>query len=84
MIQSPICICPQFESDDFAAGYINFYLVNGAVTMPEFGDAIADNQAKLTLQTLFPARAIGLLKIDAIAAGGGGMHCITQQPPHLP
>jgi agmatine deiminase len=58
VIESPRRIRPQFESDDFAAGHINFYLVNGAVIMPEFGGAIADNKAKLTLQDLFADRDI--------------------------
>lgn len=81
VIESPTSIRTKFKSDDFAAGYINFYVVNGAVIMPEFGDAIADGKAKSTLQDLFPNREIVQLNIDAIAAGGGGIHCITQQQP---
>ena len=69
------------DSEDFAAGYINFYLYNGAVIAPEFGDAEADNHAKETLQQLFPDREIVMLNIDPIAAGGGGIHCATQQQP---
>lgn len=81
VIESPTSIRPTFQSDDFAAGYINFYVVNGAVIMPEFGDAMADDKAKSTLQDLFPDRDIVQLNIDAIAAGGGGIHCTTQQQP---
>jgi agmatine deiminase len=81
VIESPTNIRPKFKSDDFAAGYINFYVVNGAVIAPEFGDAIADDKAKSTLQDLFPDRDIVQLNIDAIAAGGGGIHCTTQQQP---
>lgn len=83
VIETPTSIRPQFESDDFAAGYINFYVVNGAVIMPEFGDIMADDKAKSTLQTLFPERDIVQLNIDAIAAGGGGIHCATQQQPRV-
>ena len=68
-------------TDDFAAGYINFYVCNGAVIAPEFGDAKADAAAKTKLQDLFPARAIVQINIDGIAAGGGGIHCATQQEP---
>ena len=71
----------EFETDDFAAGYINFYLCNGAVIAPEFGDDDADGHAYDTLQKLFPDREIVQLNIDAIAAGGGGIHCTTQQQP---
>ena len=83
VIETPTKIRPQFDSNDFAAGYINFYVVNGAVIMPEFGDKIADNKAKETLQDLFPDRDIVQLNIDAIAAGGGGIHCTTQQQPRV-
>ena len=51
------------------------------VIMPEFGDVIADDKAKSTVQDLFPDRDIVQLNIDAIAAGGGGIHCTTQQQP---
>jgi agmatine deiminase len=56
-------------------------VVNGAVIVPEFGDPIADDKAKSTLQSLFSDRDIVQLNIDAIAAGGGGIHCATQQQP---
>jgi agmatine deiminase len=35
------------------------------------------------LQSLFPEREIVLVRIDHIAEGGGGIHCITQQQPLL-
>ncbi|MFB8793976.1 MAG: agmatine deiminase family protein [Microcoleus sp.] len=81
VLEGPKTIRPQFETQEFAAGYINFYIVNGAVMVPEFGDAMADSKAKSTLQELFPDRDIVQLNIDAIAAGGGGIHCTTQQEP---
>jgi len=49
--------------------------------MPEFGDAVADANAKARYMELFPGRAIVQLNIDPIAAGGGGIHCTTQQEP---
>ena len=69
------------RSRDFAAGYINFYLCNGAVIAPEFGDRAADDAAHGTLARLFPGRQVVPVAIDAIAAGGGGIHCATQQEP---
>ena len=39
--------------------------------------------ARSTLATLFPTRTIVQLNIDPIAAGGGGIHCATQQQPRL-
>lgn len=77
----PGSVRPEFENKDFAAGYINFYVCNGAVLLPEFGDAQADEHARGRLAELFPGRRMVQLNIDAIAAGGGGIHCATQQEP---
>jgi agmatine deiminase len=52
---------------------------NGAVIAPQFGDSRADAAAKETLQAFFPKRELVQLKIDGIAAGGGGIHCTTKQ-----
>ena len=83
VIEGPSTVRPAYESDDFAAGYINFYVCNGAVIMPEFGDAKADAAAKATLKALFPTREIVQINIDGIAAGGGGIHCTTQHEPKV-
>lgn len=79
VIPGPSTIRDEYASDDFAAGYINFYVCNGAVIAPEFGDKKADKFAVDTLSSLFPDRRIVTLNIDPIAAGGGGIHCTTQQ-----
>lgn len=80
-LESPRRVREDLKSDDFAAGYINFYVINGAVIAPEFGDAKSDANCKAVLARLFPNRSIVQLNIDAIAAGGGGIHCATQQEP---
>ncbi|WP_286914130.1 MULTISPECIES: agmatine deiminase family protein [unclassified Pseudomonas] len=69
------------KSADFAAGYINYFVINGAVIAPQFGDAQADEKARALLAALYPGRKIVQLDIDAIAAGGGGIHCVTHQCP---
>ena len=63
-----------------AMSYVNFYLANGAVIMPAFGDP-NDEDARTILAQCFPGRDI--MQIDAldIVQGGGGIHCITQQEP---
>jgi agmatine deiminase len=81
VLEAPSTVRPEFETDDFAAGYINFYVCNGAVIAPEFGDPEADGAARQELERLFPDRRVVQINIDAIAAGGGGIHCTTQQEP---
>lgn len=81
VFEGPEYVREAYETDDFAAGYINFYVCNGAVIAPEFGDAKADRAAKQKLRSLFPDRDIVQINIDGIAAGGGGIHCTTQQEP---
>jgi agmatine deiminase len=66
---------------DFAAGYINYFVINGAVIAPEFGDSVADRKAFDLLSQLYPNRTVVQLNIDAIAAGGGGIHCVTSHQP---
>lgn len=81
VLEGPGSVRPQYASRDFAAGYVNFYVCNGAVIAPQFGDARADANARDALKDLFPTREIVQLNIDGIAAGGGGIHCTTQQEP---
>ncbi len=81
VLEAPSQVRKKFENDDFAGGYINFYVCNGAVIAPEFGDRKTDSAAKQTLQRLFPERKVIQINIDGIAAGGGGIHCATQQEP---
>ena len=69
------------SNPDFAAGYINYFVINGAVIAPQFGDREADKAAFDLLAALYPDREIMQLDIDAIAAGGGGIHCVTHQLP---
>ena len=63
-----------------AASYVNFYISNGAVVMPFFGDP-ADEPAKEKLSELFPTRKIIPVYARDILIGGGNIHCITQQIP---
>ncbi|MEV0991070.1 agmatine deiminase family protein [Streptomyces sp. NPDC049949] len=66
---------------NFVGAYANYYVCNGAVIAPQFGDSRADAGAKSTLQRLFPGRTVEQLDIDNLGSGGGGIHCVTQQQP---
>ncbi|MET9922415.1 agmatine deiminase family protein [Streptomyces sp. NPDC006435] len=72
------------EGDDFVSTYANFYIANGSVFLPEFGDRKADKRARSILQEHFPGRDIVQVRIDTIASGGGGIHCSTHDEPGEP
>ncbi|PIF08276.1 agmatine deiminase family protein [Janthinobacterium sp. 13] len=81
VIDGPEKIRPGNNPNTFAAGYINYYATSSAIFLPEFGDAQADASAKAQYAQLYPGRAVIQINIDPIAAGGGGIHCTTQQEP---
>ena len=68
------------RNDIFANFCINFYIANSAIIMPEFG-IDRDEDAHANIARLFPKHEIVQIEISDIAAGGGGIHCITQQQP---
>lgn len=80
-LETPKQVRPAYAGKDFAAGYVNFLLTDKALFLPEFGDAAADAAARNALAAHLPGHQIVQLNIDAIAAGGGGIHCTTQQEP---
>ncbi|MFI6158117.1 agmatine/peptidylarginine deiminase [Kitasatospora sp. NPDC051170] len=71
------------RGDAFVSSYMNFYIGTKGVYLPKFGDERADSRAQQTLKQYFPDREIVPVKIDAIAAGGGGIHCATHDIPAL-
>ncbi|MDO8040220.1 agmatine/peptidylarginine deiminase [Janthinobacterium sp. SUN137] len=81
VIDGPEKIRPGNNPNTFAAGYINYYATSSAIFLPEFGDAQADASARAQYAQLYPGRAVIQINIDPIAAGGGGIHCTTQQEP---
>ena len=81
VLQAPVAFSQRDDATNFAAGYIGFYVCNGAVISQKFGDARADSAAKRQLQQAFGGRLVEQLRMGAIAAGGGSVHCATQQEP---
>ena len=63
-----------------AMSYINFYLPNGGVVAPSFGDP-KDEAALAILTKVFPGRRVVQVPGSDIVYGGGCIHCITQQQP---
>jgi len=66
---------------DFCKCYLNFYFPNGAVVMPHFGDTKEDQQAQEIVAKAYPSRQVVPVDLDALASGGGLIHCVTQQEP---
>lgn len=92
--KNPVCIT-QEELDGFefeegedareagerlAASYVNFYIANEAVIVPQFKDE-NDVVALKVLEEAFPDRKIVPIYARDIIVGGGNIHCITQQIP---
>ena len=71
----------QPNNPDFLASYVNYYVCNGALIMSAFGDEAADRLAQEQLGELYPDREVVAINIDGVSAGGGGIHCATQQQP---
>ncbi|MFE0646104.1 agmatine deiminase family protein [Streptomyces sp. NPDC058877] len=69
------------RGEDFLGSYANYYIANDAVLVPRFGDRKADRRAAAVIGDLHPDREVVQLEIHAIAEGGGGIHCATQQQP---
>ena len=70
----------QAGGERMSLSYINFYIANDAVLMPAFDDPM-DAVARDTIQAAFPHRQVVQVPVLPILAGGGGIHCITQQQP---
>ncbi len=66
--------------DRLPASYVNFYLANGSVIMPQYGER-RDAAALRTIKKLFPSRRVVGVETREILLGGGNIHCITQQVP---
>ena len=78
-----------------AASYINFYIANGAILVPQFASLTGatnddeydasiretDRRALETLRPLFPDRTVVGVPSREILLGGGNIHCQTQQVP---
>lgn len=64
----------------YAVPYVNFYPVNGALIVPAMGSSFEAEAFEL-LSELFPGRQVVGVASTALAYGGGGVGCVTQQVP---
>ena len=68
------------DGQRLALSYVNYYIANGGVVMPSFDDA-NDALAYDIVSKAFLERRVTQVPALPILAGGGGIHCITQQQP---
>jgi agmatine deiminase len=69
-----------FNRQLLPASYANFYIANGLVLAPTFGDH-ADRVALNTLARLFPDREVIGIPCRDLLLGLGTLHCMTMQQP---
>ncbi|GLT44117.1 hypothetical protein SLA2020_180320 [Shorea laevis] len=75
---------PRLEGTRLAASYVNFYIANGGIIAPQFGDQKWDDEAVRVLSETFPNHeVVGIEGAREIVLGGGNIHCITQQQPAI-
>lgn len=65
------------------ASYLNFYICNYGVIVPQFGIPLADARAIDLMKAAFPGRRIIGLPSLNLACGLGSFHCLTQQQPAI-
>jgi len=75
------CHAPGWRLPLLPASYVNFLIINGAVLVPTFGQAAADEAAVALFTDLFPSRQIIPIHALDIVREGGAIHCISQQQP---
>ena len=94
MPEKPVTIT-QFDLDGFvfedgedtrevgeklAATYVNFYICNAGILVPQFGDK-NDKAAVKILKKAFHDKKIIPIHATQLIVGGGNIHCLTQQIP---
>ena len=75
---------PVVEGDDGAPlplSYVNFYIANGGVVMPGFGDHKTDMEALMILRDAFPKHTVVQVQAQVMGHGGGGIHAVALSQP---
>lgn len=70
----------EIDGEIAPASYMNFYIGNAVVAVPQYGTA-NDAKAVDLIKMLFPDRKTLGLSSRALLRGGGSFHCISQQIP---
>lgn len=68
-------------SAGFVRSYAGYYVCNGAVIMPGYGDKVADDKARQAIQGLYPDRKVVQLNVDELCESGSSIHDVTREQP---
>jgi len=81
VIVVPVLPFAEIAGERVVVPYLNYYVGNGFVIVPTCGNE-ADVDMLAVIGEQYPGRETIALDVGAVlAAGGGGIHCITQQVP---
>jgi agmatine deiminase len=80
VVELPMPARPEFRGRRLSPSYVNFYLANGGLVVPSFGDP-GDTAAREILSRLVPRRTVVQVPTLELAKADGGIHCVTQQQP---
>ena len=76
-------IANRIVGERLAGSYVNYYLANEAIVLPQFGDDEFDERAIGTMKSIFPSKEVIGVYSREVLLGGGNIHCITQQLPYF-
>ena len=68
------------EGRRLAASYANYLIINGAVLVPAYGDAV-DDAAAQTIALAHPGREVIRIPCRPLIWQNGSLHCMTMQLP---
>ena len=82
LIALPAVASPHQSTDGrvLATSYVNFLFINGALLVPQYGDA-ADHRALEILRPLAGDREVIGLSARTIIYGNGSLHCCAMNLP---
>ena len=72
----------EIDGEIAPASYMNFYIGNNVVAVPQYGSA-NDVRAVKQIAAIFPDRKAVGLSSRSLLRGGGSFHCISQQIPAI-
>ncbi|MDI3417055.1 agmatine deiminase family protein [Streptomyces luteolus] len=82
IVDVPQTVFTEVAGCEVEVSYLNHYVANGGVVVPVAGQP-QDEDALAVIAAAYPGRKVVGVRAAAIAYGGGGVHCITQQIPRV-